>query len=768
MKKILMLLALLCVSSYVFAQDESPEGPGMMEMGLIVVEGAQVEKTDPRRIDKGADDLTRELVGDMHDLLRNEIGVTVNEGGRGGSNGFSMRGVDADRVAITVDDLPQAESAIDFIYSGYGYMSANRNTTELENLSRVSVAKGADSFKVGSGAVGGAVMFKTKEVADFVRPGEKVGMLLKTGYASKNDEWRHIIGGGFRLPTLEGLVQYTYRYGHEMKNYGKYPEDVTGRKRCAPDPVNAKTESILAKLGYNFWGEHWIRGFFENREQDRHVDEKSWSLTSKMDQRAVNEFAPYKRYGATYEWIPTQTMVEDLTFTYAHQDIDQHTHSVISQKSWLGVPRPPALKDRRIEQNLDSYALDMTTKHLMFWDTEHAFTFGAQYRETDFKNKVHDVDLFRGSSSTKSYITPVETKYYNIRLQDTIFWTYKLETVLGVRYDHYRHRSIRGEMVNVAYNATMVPTGSKTFAHPTGFANITYKITDNVAVQYKVGTAFRSPTALEMYFKFGVKEDDANQVHPNPELKPEKALNQEVAVMFEGALGSATLTGFYTDYTDFIADRQFTAIVPNSYFDPTLPPSNTNPKNVVTNNFKFVNIDKAKVYGAEFSGMMNLNELLGIIPFGTSLTMSMNWQEGDTSLGDGMRPLQPFKAVAGLSYDSPEETWGIHFTSRYLGAKKRKDTLQTTFGWNGAVQEESRFINKEVVLSDLRGYFRFFDRLTLSWGINNLFNKRYYTWDKLRSVPEFGTTGMVGLNGEGLEKYLEPGRNYSVALEYKF
>ncbi len=158
------------------------------------------------------------------------------------------------------------------------------------------------------------------------------------------------------------------------------------------------------------------------------------------------------------------------------------------------------------------------------------------------------------------------------------------------------------------------------------------------------------------------------------------------------------------------------------------------------------------------------------------MDLSMSWQKGDGEVkddktgiayDDGLRALQPFKAVLGLGYNSPDQTWGFKFTTRYLGAKKASDTVKTEFGWRGVIRKESKYLNKEAIVSDLRAYVRLFDRLTLSAGINNLFNKKYSTWDKIRSIPEFGTTGMVGYNGEGLDRYTAPERNFSVVLEYR-
>lgn len=74
--------------------------------------------------------------------------------------------------------------------------NGNINNTEYENISSVKVQKGANSVMNGSGALGGAVSFTTKEIEDFVEPDRTFGFLSKTGYTSKNREWRQVIGGG--------------------------------------------------------------------------------------------------------------------------------------------------------------------------------------------------------------------------------------------------------------------------------------------------------------------------------------------------------------------------------------------------------------------------------------------------------------------------------------------------------------------------------------------------------------------------------------------
>lgn len=83
------------------------------------------------------------MVSNERDLFRYEVGIGVPESGRSGSNGFAIRGVDKDRVAVIVDGIPQAESTISTSarYSTERH-NGNINNIEYENVSSLKVQKG--------------------------------------------------------------------------------------------------------------------------------------------------------------------------------------------------------------------------------------------------------------------------------------------------------------------------------------------------------------------------------------------------------------------------------------------------------------------------------------------------------------------------------------------------------------------------------------------------------------------------------------------------
>lgn len=140
------------------------------------------------------------------------------EQGRGGSSGFSIRGVDRNRVAINVDGLPQLQSHttnISLFYEPVG--SGARNEVELENVSSVEIDKGSNSLQSGNGALGGSVNFRTKNVDDILSEGEKFALTSKTAYSSKNSQLMQSLGTAFNTGKLRGLFQYTHRDGKETK-----------------------------------------------------------------------------------------------------------------------------------------------------------------------------------------------------------------------------------------------------------------------------------------------------------------------------------------------------------------------------------------------------------------------------------------------------------------------------------------------------------------------------------------------------------------------
>ena len=185
------------------------------------------EVTGLGKIVKTSETLNKEQVLGIRDLTRYDPGVAVVEQGNGASGGYSIRGVDKNRVAVSVDGVAQIQAfTVQGALSGYGGRGGSGaiNEIEYENIGTVEIDKGAGSSDHGSGALGGAVSLRTKEAADLISDGKSWGIQAKTAYGSKNRQFMKSLGAGFSKDGWEGLLIRTERQARETSPHNDISE----------------------------------------------------------------------------------------------------------------------------------------------------------------------------------------------------------------------------------------------------------------------------------------------------------------------------------------------------------------------------------------------------------------------------------------------------------------------------------------------------------------------------------------------------------------
>ncbi len=249
----IITIAIWGYSAAAFSQTAEKDGAAL-ETIYVNDNGQQhsIREQNIGEINKTAKTLAKQQVQDSRDLVRYETGVSVVESGRFGSSGYAIRGVDENRVAITVDGLHQAETlssqGFKELFEGYGNFNNTRNSVEIETLKQVAISKGANSVKAGSGALGGAVMFETKDARDFLLDKDYyVG--YKTGYTTRDNQRLNALTLAGRYKWFDALVIKAKRKGHELENYDyKYAEEIKGKLREKTDPYTIEKDSTLLKF----------------------------------------------------------------------------------------------------------------------------------------------------------------------------------------------------------------------------------------------------------------------------------------------------------------------------------------------------------------------------------------------------------------------------------------------------------------------------------------------------------------------------------------
>ncbi len=263
------------------------------------------EITGLGKVVKNSDTMNKEMVMDIRDLTRYDPGISVVEQGQGASSGYSIRGLDKNRVGLSVDGLPQSQV---YVTQKNNTISGAINEIEYENIKAIEISKGASSSEFGSGSLGGSVQMRTKEAGDIIKSGKNWGLDTKTAYSSKNEKLTNSIAFGAAYKKFDILGIYTNRKGKETSIHedamkqeisithpahylGDYfiidgenevkrefllsPKNAssqkvpgkkevlkgkkyTGPDRYAPDEMDYESNSYMVKGGYHFNSQHYL------------------------------------------------------------------------------------------------------------------------------------------------------------------------------------------------------------------------------------------------------------------------------------------------------------------------------------------------------------------------------------------------------------------------------------------------------------------------------------------------------------------------------
>ncbi len=428
-----------------------------------------------------------------------------------------------------------------------------------------------------------------------------------------------------------------------------------------------------------------------------------------------------------------------------------------------------------------------------------------------------------------TFLMPVETKSGSLKLSDNIRFNDKFALDLSYRYDNVRHEPHYQQGVDPAlpqglFAGMFVPRGKKpeywvdknadgsdkyTGANdPKYLADLkdwednpqknmdyltnrkrefnqhsyslsgTFDPTDYLRVQAKYSNGFRTPTSDELYFTF--KHPDFS-IMPDPDLKAEKAKTKELAVTLHKDRSYITLGAFQTDYDNFIelafkGYKQFSGIDRNG---------NETKSGLPYRTYQNVNNSVAEVKGVSRDTKVDLAEVSDKLD-GFTVGYKLAYQKGKTlgidtnSLGEekeiwhAINAISPMKQVFSLGYVSPENDYGVDLYWTHVSAKKAKDTYNPY----DSDTMYARHLSKSYDAVDLSGFFKPTKGLTIRAGIYNLFNKKYATWENIRSIRSFGTSNMVcskvnsalGCNtaNQGIERFQSPERNAKISVEYQF
>ena len=770
----------------VFAADDaaSETAPAQTELKQVTVKGHRNAPAAVERVNLGR--IQQEMIRDNKDLVRYSTDVGLSDSGRH-QKGFAIRGVEGNRVGVSIDGVSLPDSEENSLYARYGNFNSSRLSIDPELVRNIDIVKGADSFNTGSGALGGGVNYQTLQGHDLLLPERQFGVMMKNGYSSRNREWTNTVGFGMDNGSVDAALLYSQRRGHETESAGNRGyavegagsgANIRGSARGIPDPSQHKYHSFLAKIGYQINENHRIGASLNGQQGHNYTNEESYNLMTSA-WREADDVNRRRNANLFYEWTPDSNWLSLLKADFDYQKtkvaaVNNKGSFPMDYSTWTRNYNQKDLDEiynrsmdtrfKRITLRLDSQPLQLGGQHRLSFKT-----FASQ---RDFENLNRDDYYFGGriSRTTSTIQHPVKTTNYGFSLSDQIQWTDVFSSRAGIRYDHTK---MTPQQLNADCHACdKTPPAPNTYSGWSGFAGLAAQLNQAWRVGYDITSGYRVPNASEVYFTYN--HGSGNWL-PNPNLKAERSTTHTLSLQGRGEKGTLDANLYQSNYRNFLSEeRKLTAsgepgCTQMDYYYGLCSDPYTEKLD-----WQMQNIDKARIRGIELTGRLNLDKVVSFVPEGWKLFGSLGYAKGKLSGDNSLLSIQPLKVIAGIDYESPSEKWGVFSRLTYLGEKKAKDAQYTVYErnrWSDPLEKRVKdypWLNKSAYVFDMYGFYKPVKNLTLRAGVYNLFNRKDTTWDSLRGLYSYSTTNGVDRDGKGLDRYRAPGRNYAVSLEWKF
>lgn len=648
-----------------------------------------------------------------------------------------IRGLSGPRIATVIDGIP-IPFLENFARGGGGPTGATTNADgggssfDFSSLSAVDVLRGADSSRVGSGALGGALVLRTLEPDELIREGRNWGGITKITYDSEDNSITGAFGVAARFDATSALLQASYKKGQETRTNGD--NDSYGRERTKANPADIDQNNLLFKLRHDIEGGHRIGITAERFERKNDTDlTTSWNVPNSLTS-PTRYYYPEGRYSGHDD---TRRERVSLDYRFEAPEAGGYIENAFATAYWQRLVKNAGAEGTQVRIVTGDEIPYMRDNELH--ESGYGFVggIGGSYSTGTFE---HDwrfgLDLYGFESG--HYVDAIPVTAENADIPDVdgtrvgaffenriAFGASGFALTPGIRFDWHEYR----------------PQESEEFANNPGFPIFglpdkhsdsrfspkllaTYEVAPDVELFAQWSAAYRAPTVNELYLDF-TNPVPGYAVIGNPDLKSETGQGIELGANFGTEDFGGRATVFHNRYRNFIDS---TDLAPNPNY-PNLP----------FGVGSFVNIDRVEISGFELSAHKLFDN-------GIRLHGAVAYARGkNLDTDERLQSVAPLKAIAGIGYE--RETWGVDLTGIFVASM-----ANTAFDVPG------------YGIANLTGWWEpeQVKGMRLQAGVYNLFDQTYYDALAVRDVSP-GTGSF-----QPKEFYSEPGRTFKVSLTQRF
>ncbi|KZD22498.1 TonB-dependent receptor [Tardiphaga robiniae] len=652
----------------------------------------------------------------LSQLFYNVPGVWMQDRGDDPSTAINIRGLqDFGRVAVVVDGARQN-------YQRSGHNANGSFFLEPELIGGIDITRGPTANIYGSGAIGGVASFRTKDINDVLRPGERWGVDMSGSYGSNNARGMGSVFGGVRVdPTVDVFGGAVYRTQGNYKDGAGTEIGNTGNDIAAG----------LMKLTVRPADGHEIKfgGIFQDYQYSIGQMNRGGTTTA-APAAAIAGSSVYgstaKTYTGTVTWKyskPDDMLFDWNATLYGNRtDNDQvktYNNRITAGSGTCTLANPGnnisgCVGDRR-GYLLDTIGVDVNnTSRFDFGGWRNAVTYGFDV----FNDKVSTFDS-RGNSNitTPSGDRTVGGGFVQLK-NNYSTW---LEVISALRYDHYELNSSgtgvagttssSGDRLSPKITVGVTPVAGFTpyvsYAEGYRAPSITETL---IAGGHATGggpTLFNCPDGTSGLFCF----------RPNPNLRAEVGKNKEVGVNLKyngiftaGDSFRAKFNFFRNDVDDYIDLVASTPVAsPLTFMGFPIP-------GLFSQFYQYQNIASARIEGFEAETSYDAGDwFLGV---GATLQRGKN-----TQTNVGLATIQPRKVTT---------TGGVRLLDRKLviSAQWASVGANTDIPVGYVPSTAYDLVNLYVAYQPTPD-------ITLNFGVDNILNQYYRPY----AIPGAGADG---------------------------
>lgn len=692
-------------------------------LDTVVVEGKK------ERLDRKAtvltdsisgDTIAKKQVDDINDISRLDPAISYSRG----SDSFTIRGLDQNRVLTTIDGVPITW----FPDPSSRNLTGGISSFNISSLSSLDIVRGSDSSLYGSGALGGVVMLRTLDPEDLLTGDKNWASLTKGSYDSSNRSWHIDEAFAVRANDTYFLLQGGYVGGKQRENNGSVSG--YGVDRSIANPADFDNNNLLFKVYQHVGKEHRFgftaeRFYFDGTTHGLNQAVRTYTPgTFYEDQTKKRE-----RFSASYDYMGNG----DGWLDEAHANIYWQRQRLETSQYGNRIPVPTGfyLRDAQTEERVYGFNVN-GFKTLQLGATTHTVRVAIDTSFSKYQQYAGGEDSCPPPPYTRPFMTcqfmhvnqadspTTESKNFGFAFEDEIaFYDGRVRITPGGRFDWYE----RDPKHSARYEQNSGFTGYPDSQSDSRFSpklRGEWDVANKVTLYAQWAQAFRAPTASELYFNY--TNPGFYYTRGNPDLKPETSNGFDIGVQLGDKDLGGSISVFSNRYKNFIDQ---VSLAGNREFP--------------LGRFENINRARVTISGVEAKGHWQIGN-------GWHTNFALAYAEGrDTDKDEYLNSVPPLKGMVGLGY--AQEIWGA-------------DVNLTAAGKRNKVAKNSDYARAPgYAVVDLTGWWEPMGEKgpRLQAGVYNLFDKTYWNALNLRSSTSYPK-----------EFFSEPGRSFKLSFIQKF